>query len=231
MKKLFFLLLGLSFLVSCSNDEQITFNDSPSGAVSSIQKEPVLKSATIDTVLKGLYITMINSRSYKDFASARSVFYNKFSTNIPDSELVSADKMLIWISNNISKTGFQNYQEAVDEHENVIALGIAAIQSNYAFHEHLAGAAPGALGPILDEQAYVPNASCKECIKAYNNCVSIANSAYGNAMQEACNSFMSGGIAITNFRQYQNTTNQIYYTLDRDIKMCSMHFEQCCKAA
>ncbi|KAF2518335.1 hypothetical protein E0W68_09955 [Flavobacterium salilacus subsp. salilacus] len=233
MKKLFLFLLGIVFLTSCSSDTQESIKyDDTSIVTNSMTQDQLMPKSTIDPVLKQLYVEMINSQSYIDYDNSRVAFYEKLGDNIPDSEMDSENKMLTWIQNNITQTGFQNYQEAVDKHEDVVALGIAAIEANLTFHEYLAGAAPGALIPILDELQPVPT-RCSGCVKAYNNCVSIANSEYGTAMQQASQSFTEGGgvFNYSNQRGYTLSTDNAYYDMIRSVKMCSIHFEACCEAA
>ena len=234
MKKIFLFLLGITFLTSCSSDtqESVTYDDTSIVTNSVSQEQLMLKSASVDPVLKQLYIDMINSPSYINYDTARVAFYEKLGSTIPDSEMDADNKMLAWIQNNITQTGFQNYQEAVDKHDDVVALGIAAIKDNLTFHEYLAGTAPGALTPILDELEPVPT-ECKACIKAYNNCVSIANSEYGDAMQQACQSFTSGGGSynVANYLEYQRATERAYDDMSRSVKICGMHLRQCCDAA
>ncbi|AXG74014.1 hypothetical protein DVK85_07055 [Flavobacterium arcticum] len=234
MKKIFLFLLGVISLTSCSNDiqESVTYDDTSIITNSVNQEQLMLKSASVDSVLKQLYIDMINSQSYIDYDTARVAFYDKLGYDIPDSEMDLGNKMLGWIQSNITQTGFLNYQEAVDKHEDVVALGIAAIQANYSFYKYLAGAAPNVLAPILDELQPIPTL-CSGCVKTYNNCVGIANSEYGAAMQQASQSFINGGGSydVGNYLEYHRTIEKAYYSRDRSVKMCAMHFKSCCEAA
>lgn len=224
-------MLGLVLLTSCSNDTQEPTVQNTSVIANSADQDELNLKGTIDPVLKQLYIDMISSQSYIDYDNARSAFYEKLGGNIPVSEMDAGNKMLAWIQNNLTQTGFLSYQEALDKHEDVVALGIEAIEANLTFHEHLAGAATDALVPILDELEPLP-ANCKACIKAYKNCVGIANRQYGEAMQQASHSFTEGGSSyLGNYLQYQRTTDTIYYNRARAISSCETNFEICCAAS
>ncbi|KAF2518334.1 hypothetical protein E0W68_09950 [Flavobacterium salilacus subsp. salilacus] len=226
MKKLFLFLLGITFLISCSNDTQetTTFNDT-SADVNSTTSTPMLKSASADPVLKQLYIDMINSQSYIAFNNAVITFNDKLGDQIPDSEMSSSSKMLGWVQNNITQTGFLNYQEAVDKWDDVEALSTIAFDTNYTFFDYLAGTAPGTLLLVIEEVEPTP-LSCEECQAQFNSCSKVAHSAYTAAVEKACDQRKLGNISKSDL--YKACT-EAGLARDKALRKCHEGRKDCCE--
>ncbi|AXG74013.1 hypothetical protein DVK85_07050 [Flavobacterium arcticum] len=192
MKKLLLSLFGIFVLASCSNDteESVTFNEASVEANSSM----MLKSASADPVLKQLYIDRVNSQSYIDFDNAIVAFNDKLGTTIPDSEMDSSNKMLGWVQNNITQTGFLNYQEAEDKWDNVETLSAIELNANYNFHDYLAGTTPGTLLIVIEEVRPVIS-SCKECYAQFLVCSKAVNDNYTGLIELAVGLHKGGYIS------------------------------------
>lgn len=228
MKNLFIFLLGISILTSCSNDTGgTTMPDNESGVVTDEATEFALKSTGINPVLKQLYIDKLNSQSYHNYDTARAAFYNTLGANIPDSELGSSDKMLRWVQNNLTQTGFQSYQEASDKYDDLKTLGVAAIQDNLTFHQYLASVSPVELVPILNESIVVPT-DCSACVTGFMNCINIAHEEYSNTAASSASQFVGGGMQAQGFEDYHEEITLAYIDLQRALSGCDTAFDRCC---
>ncbi len=219
MKKLLLSLLGIALLMSCSNDtqESVTYDDT--------SNHMMLKSTSVDPVLKQLYIDMINSQSYIDYDNSIVAFNDKLGTTIPDSEMDAGNKMLSWIQNNITQTGFQNYQEAVDKWDDVETLSTIAFDTNYTFFDYLAGTAPGTLLVVIGEVETTP-LSCEECETQFNICSKAANNAYTSAVEKACDQRKKGLISESeSFNAYLKAG----LVRDKALRKCHDARKDCCE--
>lgn len=226
MKKLLLLLLGVSLLTSCSNDEESTiFNDSPTNT-NVLTQERVTKSAAVDPVLKGLYIDMINSPSYKAFDDAVKAFGDKLGDDIPDSEMEDESKMLNWISNNLTLTGFSSYQVAVQDWDNVVGLSSIAIDANYSFHEYLAGTTSGELLKVIELVEPQPQpTNCEECYAQFQICSKSAHSKYTNAVELAAYALKKGYISD---HGYGEACAAASLARNKAIRKCHQAMDNCC---
>jgi hypothetical protein len=226
MKKLLFLATGILLFISCSNDtEQIKISDSEAVEINSLSSEMTLKSDPVDPVLKQLYIDMINSQSYIDFNNAIVAFDDKLGDNIPDSELSSSNKILNWVQNNITQTGFQNYQEAVDKWDDVEALSAIAIEANYTFHEYLAGTRPGSLFTVIEEVNPVTS-DCPECYQQFLSCSNTAHNTYAAVVEVAAGLFKTGQISKYS---YQSICDAASLTRTKADRKCHETMTNCCQ--
>ncbi|PHK36491.1 hypothetical protein VF13_37065 [Nostoc linckia z16] len=220
MKKLLVVLLGTLFLAACSHDSEqaVPFDAGTEASTSLWQKDPV------DPVLKQLYVTMINSKSYASFSQALNAFNSKLGDEIPDSELSSGSQMLTWVSGNLARTGFTSYAQAASEWDNVISLHSAVAAANNQFFNYLAGTAPGTLVPVLGSVQPVPT-SCPKCTQQFLNCSAAADAAYASAVQSASNQLKAGTISEYSF---SDKVSDATIALDRADSRCTRNYNSCC---
>lgn len=221
MKKLFLFLMGIAFLVSCSDDSQAP-NDA--SATTETTTHQTLKSGTADPVLKQLYVDMINSRSYIEFNTAVTVFNDKLGNQIPENEMTTSTKMLQWIANNLSSTNFQSHLEAINKWDDVETLSAVEYNANYSFHNYLGGTQPGTLITIIEEVEPTPSA-CVICQNQYRVCINIVFKAYASIIENAADELKAGTITEHSY----NSTKSSALSIRRKAQSnCIRTLNQCC---
>lgn len=164
----------MAVIAACSSEETTNFSSEGNG----------FKQKSLAT-LTAQYNKMINSPSYKNEHAALNQFVTKMNFNGNPAAIQGDTEtdMLLWISNNLSTTSFTSYSAAVNEWENVVALGVVSYQANLGFYNEL-GNNPGLYPSIIPPlTAPVSPNSCPDCKTAFNNCSSAANKSYGNAVE------------------------------------------------
>lgn len=132
MKKL---ILSLSILVltlvSCSNEEtQLTESNISTNSFN-------LKSSSGNAKIDALYDQMINSPEYLAEKTARESFYKKINFTGTVDDARSDEKLLNWIGNNLSSTGFSSLTEAENELGNLKNLSGETIRANWSFYQEV----------------------------------------------------------------------------------------------
>lgn len=132
MKKLILSLSILALtLVSCSNEEtQLTESNISTNSFN-------LKSSSGNATLDALYDQMIKSPEYLAQETAMEAFSKKLNfTGVPD-DLRSDEKLLIWVENNLSNTGFSSLNDAENELTNLNKLLGESVNANWSFYKEL----------------------------------------------------------------------------------------------
>ena len=218
MKKISFFLIvcAIAVLAACSNEETTNFGSEGSG----------FKQKNIAT-LTALYTKMVNSQSYKNEHAALNQFVAKLNFNGNPSDIQGdiENDMLLWISNNLSTTSFTSYGAAVNEWENVVALGMISYQKNIAFYNEVRvnpGQYPNIIPPV--NVPVTPNA-CPTCKTAFIECTKEANNKYANNIETILNDLGDGNITLN---QTIKNIKKADFGLALHLKICNFFFIACC---
>lgn len=206
----------MAVIAACSSEETTNFSSEGNG----------FKQKSLAT-LTAQYNKMINSTSYKNEHAALNQFITKMNFN-GDPAAIQGDTeadMFVWISNNLSTTSFTSYSAAVNEWENVVALGMVSYQANLGFYNEL-GINPGLYPSIIPPlTAPVSPNACPTCKTAFNDCSSAANKAYGSAVEGIIDQIENNTItANQGVRKLEKADVKLSSALNR----CKRTFLICC---
>lgn len=191
MKKLSLFIVAILFAVACSTDNQETnVNDANTVTVST-------KREGVD--LERMYQDMINSASYLAFKDASGTFARKMNFDGALSDIDTDAKILSWISNNIAKTSFANFEAAEREFETVQVLSRTAVDDNMAFYRALDGETPERIIEVIGSpEPPIVSTGCPTCIKDFNSSmVSITGQFVGHVMVALASVPTEGGAAAS----------------------------------
>jgi hypothetical protein len=182
MKKILIATIGIFFLFACSNDSETTN-----------QNHSNMRGGSL---LADLYDDMVNSASYITYDTAHKNFIAKMNYDDNPAAIDSEDKLLSWISLNISKTGFADYTSAKTEWENVKYKFEVMATDNHAFFSEFHNSTNPA-GDIIQligtPELPVSTSSCEDnCISEYSSSMAAIGTAYGNAFAAAYNASENG---------------------------------------
>jgi len=167
MKKVFFLALGLTLFVSCSNDSE--------------GNQPEINTVNFQTkatTLQTTYDQMLSSDSWIKYDKALGVFLEKMNCN-DVSAFDSTTAMNSWLSSNIGSTGFASFQDAINQMDEVSNLDNIAYENNLSFFNALDGSTVKEIHDVIFNPYPQQPAGCQEeCKKTLDGCSSSATTTY-----------------------------------------------------
>ena len=122
-------------LLTCFISSAQSSNDNSKNLANNVDCEAKFKKA------KELYAKMYNSSSVVDYRKVRKNFYDKVLKTPGKTKVEGAtsckEMTLLGIKNNIEKTGFSNYEEALRDWENKDKARARFVKENSEFYEYM----------------------------------------------------------------------------------------------
>nr|WP_322625990.1 hypothetical protein [uncultured Flavobacterium sp.] len=144
MKKIFTVIALSLLLFACTNESEVATKEA------TVNKSMFAKEGEID--LDQLYDDMIKSEAYVVYESLQKDFIAKINFTGDVSKIDTNEKLLNWISDNLSQTSFKNIEEAEDQSENLKL----AFDKVYFANEKLFIGSATSVDPKKDLTRFVP---------------------------------------------------------------------------
>lgn len=192
MKKMFFFLTVMLFIVSCSKEESVTFKENTN-------QEFSLKSDDTLKVIKAAFKNMHESSAYLTRQSLADHFVAKMNFSGLASDIDEKDKLLSWISSNLSNTSFSSLQEAETEFGKIENFSIDILNENAFYFGSLEGLTDDQMYDIIDWYQLETEVSSNPCRKAcLDNLKACHRNAFKTSMglEMVANGFSGAGPAV-----------------------------------